>query len=1083
MMTAALDQIHAALVRFASESRLYELTLGKDGEYGSGGLLVEAFLADDCLQEVVTRDVVALSTSANIEPAELLGQHATLHASLADGSRTAFHGYISGAAVLGSEGGFARYRLRLASWLWLATQARSSRVWQDKSVADIVDDVFQQYAPYANWQWSDDARSLLNSIPARSYCCQYRESDYDFVRRLLTEEGIAWRFEDGEEEQVLVLLADSSRQSATPEDASSAAGQGLRFHNARAGEQSDTIQALRHTRQLVSGAVSVLSYDYKAKSAVSATVPTRMSDLGKHAHQPESYDYPGQYFYADSAEAERYASLHMQLHEARSQQWQGRSTVRTLRAGTRFTMTNGPLTEAGEGTEYVALRVVGVGVNNLPIAAKRGLAELFGPIPELIEELATHVRDLPEDFKPALEKAAASGYANAFDALKAEVPWRPAHPGGEGRQHARPTAVGSQSAIVVGADGQDLPQGGDEIHCDALGRVRIRFHWQERADATCWVRVAQRSAGGGMGSQFLPRIGQEVLVQFIENDIDRPIIVGALYNGQGEGGVPVTPGGKAAASEGQPFSPAHDHAPSGQGNLAAGNAPVWHGLAGGSSDHRNASAQWGVRSKEFGGGGYNQLMFDDTDQQGRIQLRSTSAATELNLGHLLHSADNFRGSLRGQGAELRTDAYGAVRAGAGVLVSTYAAKHSASQRDPAGDNAPGIAMLKQAVKVAETFSEAAVKHKTVPLAAHTGSIKANASVLDEKEAPLQSLLTAVSGMVDSASLDSALADAANRDSTPQSGKLPHTSDAIVAISAKDGLSMTAARDLQIASGEVVSITSGMDTQLATGGQLRVHTNESIGMLGGAVKPGAQDLGVQLIAARDTIDVQAQAGPIDVMARDTVNVKSSNAHIDWASAKKISLSTAGGANITIDGGNITVQCPGKIEIKAGKKSFVGPAAIEYPLPRLPKSETKPVPLKFDLMLTALPGTSATPLSQYDWQIVRTGSSARDRVVVEGRTDDEGKMKLTPMQELRLSVAVARWPNSLQLLAPGIERPLDIYPEMEDWSESQKSLHALAAMDFADLPRTHIASAESQLESQRAGESLGVLRNFSFFDKIK
>jgi len=151
--------------------------------------------------------------------------------------------------------------------------------------------------------------------------------------------------------------------------------------------------------------------------------------------------------------------------------------------------------------------------------------------------------------------------------------------------------------------------------------------------------------------------------------------------------------------------------------------------------------------------------------------------------------------------------------------------------------------------------------------------------------------------------------------------------------------MSAARDLQFAAGAVATIMSGLDTQLATGGQMRIHTSQAIGMLGGAVKPGEQGLGVQLVAARDNIDVQAQAGPMSVMARDTVNVKSSNAHIDWAAAKRISLSTAGGANITIDGGNITVQCPGKIEIKAAKKSFVGPAQTNYALPQMPNSVCK------------------------------------------------------------------------------------------------------------------------------------------------
>jgi type VI secretion system secreted protein VgrG len=139
----------------------------------------------------------------------------------------------------------------------------------------------------------------------------------------------------------------------------------------------------------------------------------------------------------------------------------------------------------------------------------------------------------------------------------------------------KPSAFGTQSAIVVGADGSDSPNGADELYCDRLGRVRIRFHWQDSmsGDATCWVRVAQRLAGGGMGSQFLPRIGQEVLVQFIENDIDRPIIVGALYNGQGEGGIAPTPGGVVSSeSDASCFAPAHDRGPSGRAILLVATA-------------------------------------------------------------------------------------------------------------------------------------------------------------------------------------------------------------------------------------------------------------------------------------------------------------------------------------------------------------------------------------------------------------------------------------------------------------------------------------------------------------------------------
>ena len=346
-----------------------------------------------------------------------------------------------------------------------------------------------------------------------------------------------------------------------PEDASIKADGGIRFHNVRAGEQQDTVQALRTQRSISSSLTTVLSYDYKAKQAVGASTPSRLHN-GSAGPELESYGVPGQYAYSNSAQAQRYADLQMQGKEARGHLWRGRSTVRTLRAGTRLTVIDAPLQQLGEAPAFALLRVTSVGVNNLPSPAVQALAELFGPIPELLQDIVRV--DAPDEFALVIAQARKTGYANAFEAVAADVIWRPQLEGSDGRSHPRPTAPGAQSAIVVGADGNDQPSGADELYCDALGRVRIRFHWQGSGDATCWVRVAQRSAGGGMGSQFLPRIGQEVFVQFLENDIDRPIIVGALYNGQGEGGIAPTPGGRADGEDHSVlFNAANDHATSG----------------------------------------------------------------------------------------------------------------------------------------------------------------------------------------------------------------------------------------------------------------------------------------------------------------------------------------------------------------------------------------------------------------------------------------------------------------------------------------------------------------------------------------
>jgi uncharacterized protein (DUF2345 family) len=349
-----------------------------------------------------------------------------------------------------------------------------------------------------------------------------------------------------------------------------------------------------------------------------------------------------------------------------------------------------------------------------------------------------------------------------------------------------------------------------------------------------------------------------------------------------------------------------------------------------------------------------------------------------------------------------------VRAGAGLLLTSYRISHAAARRDPAGDNAPGIAMLKQAVMLGETFSDVAVKHGTVGLASHMGAHKANASALDEKKAPLKALLTAVSGMVADTSLEAAQTDCGERESAACAGKLPQSADPIIAITAKDGLVMGAARDLQVAAGETAIVMSGADTQLAAGGQMRIHAQQTIGMLGGAVKPGGQDIGVQVIAARDAIDVQAQGGAMSVQARDVANVKSSNAHIDWAAAKKIRLSTAAGANITIDGGNITIQCPGKIEIKAGKKSFVGPVQEIYKLPVIPRSELKEVPIDFKLELLDVPGKHGRPLAERPWRIVALKDASGDpyvegqvrKEIASGVSTSSGECRLSDAQKTEL-----------------------------------------------------------------------------------
>ena len=201
-------------------------------------------------------------------------------------------------------------------------------------------------------------------------------------------------------------------------------------------------------------------------------------------------------------------------------------------------------------------------------------------------------------------QAVATGYANAFEAIRASVPWRPALSDDAGqRLHPKPVIGGPLLAVVVGADAGNgtstsnstTTAGPAEIHTDRLGRIRIRHEFQSAGEGSTWVRVLQPSAGPGMGMQFTPRIGQQVLVDFFDHDIDRPVVRAALYTGRGEGGIPATPGGKAGQADTSAFTRSSDHQPSAQGNLSGGHSPPWHGA---SADALSAEAADALKQRE-----------------------------------------------------------------------------------------------------------------------------------------------------------------------------------------------------------------------------------------------------------------------------------------------------------------------------------------------------------------------------------------------------------------------------------------------------------------------------------------------------
>ncbi|WP_265944452.1 type VI secretion system Vgr family protein [Dechloromonas sp. A34] len=983
---------------FTADTRLYELTWRDEA---GPALTVEAWWGTESLSAGFEYCIDVLSTDAFIDDERLLGRALTLHTRLSDGSANQRSAYVRTALSLGSDGGFARYRLIVVPWLWFTTRSGFNRVFQEKTVQQIIDLVFAGYPEVAAWRWSDEVAAFMSDTRPRSYCVQFSESDYQFLSRLLAEEGLGWKVEEDKEapgSHRVTIFADSRE---FPEDVlsqSANGGRGIRFHRADSQEEQDAVLAFGEQRQLLSGMTTVLTWDYKAKKSVATSVPTALALGGAHAPVLEAYDDAGPYAFASSAEAERYARLAMEAHEARYRTWLGRGTVRSLTVGTRVDLIGLPGNPANPEADhryapkevplgYAITEVTHVGINNLSGEAIASVAQRLAQRPWTGDDATLANGDIiapvhaPAELPgELLALAGERGYGNSFTALHSTLPWRVRLVDDSGaRLNPRPTAPGPMSAIVVGPNGETSASGADEIWCDGLNRIKIRYHWQqgETVDdqSSCWVRVMTRQAGTGMGMHWLPRIGQEVLVDFLNGDLDRPYVLGTLYNGKGEGGVPATPGGNPGESDTAVFEQASDHRPSGQGNLAAGNSPAWHGAA--ADSHRHAAALTGLKSKEFGGSGYNQLVMDDTDQQQRVQLKSSQHASELNLGHLVHQADNYRGSFRGTGTELRTDAWGALRAGRGIVMSTWCV----GPGEAAGDMAPAMALLKQAASLARTLSDAAGTHRTVKLAAAIGSTGPDQSVIDDGAAPLNALHKVSSGMVDAKDQDAVLSDAQAKNTATSQGKVPHLTEAAIIQAAKAGFGTVAGQNLQYTNGETTTFESAQDSNFAVAGKARIHAGQAIGLLAGAIQAGEGNTGIKLIAAKDDIDLQAQSDEMKFQAKKEMKLVSVNAHIDFAAAKKIHLAVQGGASITIDGG-IIVQCPGTITVHASKKSFSGPTSLSREMNTWPQSQ-------FDDPYTLYNESTGEPLANCGVELIRM-----DGTKLKIATDANGK---TPIQK--------------------------------------------------------------------------------------
>lgn len=873
--------------------------------------------------------VHVLAGDAHLELKQLMGQPVLLELLTAHSTTELrpWHGHVTSFALLGSDGGLARYRLVIQPWLAFLGHNQDSWVFQDRTVMEIVDEIFNDHAGQGmlkpQWRW-DLADPTV--YPRRSLSVQYQESDLAYVHRLLREEGLFYWWEHtskgdskGEEGSHTLVIADHNG-AFQPNQQSR-----VRFTQAGAVLKEDSLSRVARQASVQTASLELASGDYRTLSLrpqqqTGQNLPTNLSHLS-------AADLPGAYAYEDSAQGERLLQRQMEALDARRSQGQATGTVRTAAPATHFTLVDHPVHDGSDAVrdQLVILRAQHSARNNLRADHKAQVLSLLGQL--RLDELGVKTAPTPEDndtrplYQCELQTqplALAVRMVNVQDnGLSATLP--------DVRLNPRPTITGVQTALVVGL--------GEPVHTDRDQRVKVQFHWQRGGagshrlehptgddnaptnDASgTWVRVGTPIAGQNWGSAFTPRLGQEVLVAFVGGDIDRPVVIGSLYNGQGQQDAQ----GNQIASG---------------GSGATGNAPAW--FAGSqrkdqNQSHAHNAVLSGLKSQELqssqnGMGGHNQLVFDDSPQANRIELGTTQAATRLQLGHLLNQNDNQRLGARGHGLELATRAWGAVRAGSGLLISGHGKPASTAGGGNQMDSREPLSRVQSGQELLHTLAQSAQDHK----AQLNGEVQVKGATEQDKgkQLPVEQGLWATQQSLKERQSSGGGEETAGDEASIGGGQGSVAAwgrpDLVLASPA--GIIQSSPKSGITSAGNTTSLVAGQDINQLAGQNWALAAKDGIvlytyGKASNAAKPN-QETGIALHAASGNVNSQSQSGSTHVAADKAVSVSSTAAGINASSPTQIVL-TAGGAGITISGGNITLAAPGNITLKAGMKNFTG-----------------------------------------------------------------------------------------------------------------------------------------------------------------
>jgi type VI secretion system secreted protein VgrG len=441
---------------------------------GDDVLLFHQMSAREEMSRLFEYRLQLLSPKEDVNLDEILGKNVTIKLGLPDDETRYFNGYVTRFALGGKQGRYSRYIATVRPWLWFLTRTSDCRIFQEMTVPDIIKSVFADHAA------ADFKFELTGSYRKRTYCVQYRETDFNFVSRLMEAEGIGYYFRHTDGHDTLVLTDSTSKHTpvegyeklsfVAPED--------------QVKPELEHISGWDCSREIQPGVYVHDDYDSERPS-----VELKTSKVLPRKYKPsdyEVYDYPGEYL--ERGDGEQYAAVRVDELGSQFELAHAMTNARGLACGALLTLEDHPRED--QNREYL---VVGTS------------SELtFG------------------DYE-SLPETAGTMYRCSFAAMASSQQFRPK------RETPKPFVQGPQTAVVVGP-------GGEEIFTDKYGRVKVQFHWDRRGKkddkSSCWIRVSSPWAGKQWGAISIPRIGQEVIVDFLEGDPDQPIITGRVYNAE-----------------------------------------------------------------------------------------------------------------------------------------------------------------------------------------------------------------------------------------------------------------------------------------------------------------------------------------------------------------------------------------------------------------------------------------------------------------------------------------------------------------------------------------------------------------------